>query len=132
MDEYNEGQAQLARLDTNRWFLLLAIILAGLIIVALIVSSSSALSHDHGPGSWINQQSLRDPVSGENCCNLNDCQPDRSVRAVAGGYIVETGELVPAYRVLWRSQDGAWWRCRVMGGANVNATRCLIGPPSGS
>jgi hypothetical protein len=91
---------------------------------------SAALAHDHGPGSWINNERIRDPVTGEWCCNLVDCreEPD-NVEPVTDGYrIISTGEVIPRERVIWRS-PGGWWRCRNLA---TGATRCLIGPPHGS
>jgi hypothetical protein len=100
------------------------------IVTGLLVlfGSSLALAHD----SWISRNRLTDPTSGEWCCNHIDCAavPADGINEVNGGYaVVETGELVPYARVIWRSQDGSWWRCRNM---RTNATRCLIGPPRGS
>jgi hypothetical protein len=56
--------------------------------------------------------------------------PAGGVGEVLGGFLVaETRETIPYSRVLWRSQDGAWWRCRNLA---TGKTRCLIGPPQGS
>lgn len=100
----------------------------------LCAAAYVALAHDHGPGSWINHQNLHDPVTKEHCCNLNDCQeePD-NVRALGSGdyLILNTQEVFPAKRVIWRS-PGGWWRCRYMIGPLAGKTRCLIGPPNGS
>jgi hypothetical protein len=90
-------------------------------ILFLFCGWSLAAAHD----SWISRNGLRDPVSGYWCCNHIDCRAE-PVREVNGGYQVETGEVVPHERIIWRSQDGVWWRCRNM---QTNATRCLIGPP---
>jgi hypothetical protein len=55
--------------------------------------------------------------------------PPDGIREVTGGYsVAATGELIPYARVIWRSEDGAWWRCRNL---YNNSTRCLIGPPPG-
>ena len=92
-----------------------------------------ALAHDHGPGSWINNERLIDPVTGEWCCNTNDCreEPD-NVEAVPDGYrIRSTGEVIARDRVIWRS-PGGWWRCRYLSAERDGQTRCLIGPPHGS
>jgi hypothetical protein len=91
----------------------------------------SALAHDSDPYGWISNEMLRDPQSQDWCCGALDCKTE-TVREVAGGYQVETGEIVPYARVIWRSPDGAWIRCRYLGGKRANQTRCLIGPPPGS
>ncbi len=92
--------------------------------VLVLLGSSFATAHD----SWISRNRLTDPASGEWCCNHIDCREEK-VSETAGGYRVETGETIPYQRVIWKSQDGHWWRCRNM---STNATRCLIGPPPGS
>jgi hypothetical protein len=82
--------------------------------------------------SWISRNPLTDPVTGQWCCNHIDCAevPPGGVREVSGGYLLaETTETIPYRRVIWRSHDGLWWRCRNL---QTNATRCLIGPPPGS
>jgi hypothetical protein len=92
-----------------------------------LLLGNSAFAHDH----WISRNRITDPQTGEWCCNHIDCAavPPGGVNEVKGGYaVVETGETVPYARVIWRSQDGAWWRCRNL---RSNATRCLIGPPQG-
>jgi len=89
--------------------------------------ASIALAHTHGPGSWINNERLIDPVTKAWCCDERDCFPQKagSIRPVDGGYlVVETGEVIEHKRVIWRSPDGMWWRCSI-----GNVTRCLIGPP---
>jgi hypothetical protein len=91
----------------------------------LLAGGSAALAHDH----WINDKRLIDPVSGQWCCNKYDCAalPENGVAEVHGGYsVAETGEVIPYKRIIWRSEDGSWWRCRNL---QTNATRCLIGPP---
>ena len=96
--------------------------------VFVVLGGSFAVAHD----SWISRNRLTDPASGEWCCNQIDCAevPAGGVGEVSGGYLVaETSETIPYSRVIWRSQDGAWWRCRNM---RTNATRCLIGPPPNS
>lgn len=82
----------------------------------------------HAHDSWISRQRITDPASGEWCCNMNDCQPEQ-VREVRGGYSTQGGDVVPYSRVIPKSPDGQWWRCRYMGGEKVGKTRCLIGPP---
>lgn len=90
----------------------------------------------HAHDSWINRNGLTDPVTKQWCCNEHDCEAE-PVREVMGGYRVITGEVIPASRVLWKSQDGQWWRCRFMSPTAVDKdnkpmigkTRCLIGPP---
>lgn len=104
------------------------------LFAACVLLPFFALAHDHGPGSWINNQKLTDPQTKEFCCNLLDCreEPD-NVRALADGnfLILTTQEVFPAARVIWRS-PGGWWRCRYMSGSRTGKTRCLIGPPNGS
>lgn len=102
-----------------------------LTIVSVLLTASIALAHDH----WINNLRLTDPTSGEWCCNHIDCaaEPAGGVTEGSGGYLVgATGEVIPYTRVIWKSQDGAWWRCRYLGGERAGKTRCLIGPPPGS
>lgn len=107
-------------------------------MTALLLFAAAALAafllpaqaHDHGPGSWINNERITDPVTGDWCCDLNDCreEPD-NIREVDAGYLViSTGEIIDRKRVIWRS-PGGWWRCRNL---NTGTTRCLIGPPQGS
>ena len=96
--------------------------------VFVVLSGSFAVAHD----SWINRNRLTDPASGEWCCNHIDCAevPAGGVRESSGGYFIsETTETIPYQRVIWKSQDGSWWRCRNM---KTNSTRCLIGPPPNS
>ena len=110
---------------------LLAIIAAFFVIVAALFGD--AHGHDHGEGSWINNQRLTDPVSGEWCCNIQDCREETdNIKAEDGGYrVIDTGEFIPAKRVIWKS-PGGWWRCRYLAGEQAGKTRCLIGPPQGS
>jgi len=99
-----------------------------LIVLLGLLASSFAAAHDH----WISRNRMVDPQSGEWCCNHIDCDrvPTGGVREIFGGYLVgETGETIPYQRVIWKSEDGVWWRCRNL---RTNATRCLIGPPQGS
>jgi len=99
------------------------------IITVMALAIGYAAAHDHGPGSWINQQNLRDPVTGEYCCNLNDCAEESAdnIEAREGGYFIKsTGELIETARVIWKS-PGGWWRCRYLD--FTGRTRCLIGPP---
>jgi hypothetical protein len=94
----------------------------------LLLGGSFAVAHD----TWISRNRLTDPQSGEWCCNHIDCAmvPAGGVSESSGGYLVgETGEVIPYQRIIWKSQDGVWWRCRNM---RTNATRCLIGPPPNS
>lgn len=103
----------------------LALIGAGLIFCG------PALAHDHADssGSWIGQQRMTDPRSGEFCCDQRDCFAEL-VSEFSDFIVVMTGEMIPTARVIWRSADGQWWRCRVwMNGEQK--TRCLIGPPKG-
>jgi hypothetical protein len=66
--------------------------LAGVLLLAPI-----ALAHD----SWISDRGLRDPVSGQWCCNQHDCAPEQ-VREIAGGYLVQTGEVIPHLEIAGR------------------------------
>lgn len=105
--------------------------IALLVVLAVAAIYSAAWGHDHGPGSWMNRLQLTDPQNKEWCCNEHDCRPER-VSAVPGGYSTEGGDVVPQSRVIWRSPDGQWWRCRYIGGVKNGQTRCLIAPPPGS
>jgi hypothetical protein len=91
------------------------------IMLALPIGPAHVMPvHDH----WLN--GLIDPVTHAWCCDARDCLPE-IVREVPGGYLVETGETIPSSRIIWKSQDGRWWRCAV--GQDRQQTRCLIGPP---
>jgi hypothetical protein len=92
-------------------------------VLLALLCSSFAVAHE----SWISRNRLADPMSGQWCCNHIDCR-EETVKEVAGGYRVETGEIIPYTRVIWASPEGTWVRCRNM---QTNATRCLIGPPPG-
>lgn len=103
------------------------LIFAWIAVVLLAIMTEAALSHQHGPGSWINNEKLIDPITKQWCCDEFDCkpQPAGAIKPVEGGYlVVETGEVIEHRRVIWRSPDGMWWRCAI-----GNVTRCLIGPP---
>jgi hypothetical protein len=107
---------------------------AGLIAIACVLAVAGchrkAKAHDHGSGSWINHQQLKDPQTGQWCCDERDTREENdNIRAVEGGYlIISTGEVIPKERVIWRS-PGGWWRSRNL---SDGTTRCLIGPPQGS
>lgn len=101
----------------------------------LLASTTAASAHDHGPGSWINRQQLKDPLSKHHCCSAGrDCieVPHGGLTETGGGYrITESGEHWPYARVIWESQDGRWWRCVYMSDSVLwrrFQTRCLIGP----
>lgn len=99
-----------------------------LCVAVVLLTSSFALAHDH----WINSMRLTDPVNGDWCCNHIDCTavPAGGVGEVSGGFqVAETREVIPYTRIIWKSKDGAWWRCRNL---QNNTTRCLIGPPPAS
>ena len=90
---------------------------------------ASALAHEHGPGSWINTNKLVSPLTGESCCNAADCFAEK-VEEFPDFVLVKTGEMYPSKMVIWRPQDGQWWRCRKYVNGQQE-TRCLIGPPRG-
>jgi hypothetical protein len=97
----------------------------------LVLGTTFAAAHDH----WINHLRLTDPLSGQWCCNDMDCEAVRAagIAEQQDGYLVmETGEVIGKERVIWKSQDGLWWRCRYTNGSNAGRTRCLIGPPPNS
>lgn len=103
-------------------------VVAFLIFVFFLWLNHPAKAHDH----WINQNKLVDPVTGAWCCDERDCEmiPAGGVTPVEGGYKIEdTGEVIELKRVIWKSMDGRWWRCRF---SESHPTRCLIGPPPGS
>src|SRR3954453_7542328 len=94
----------------------------------VVLGGSFAVAHDH----WISGNRMTDPLSGEWCCNHIDCKevPYGGVKENGIGYVVaETQETIPYSRIIWKSRDGSWWRCRNL---STNATRCLVGPPPGS
>lgn len=102
-----------------------------------VLLSAPALAHDHGPGSWINQEHLTDPETGQWCCDEKDCSPVPAggVEERAGGYFIKaTGEVFPKARVIWKSPDGGWWRCEqiISDPSGRRPTRCLIAPIPGS
>lgn len=110
----------------KRWAALAVLIIV--IVLLLLYPLALAMAHD----SWISRERITDPVTGEWCCNHQDCREEPgNVEAVDGGYrIKSTGEVIPRQRVIWRS-PGGWWRCRYLDPAKNGATRCLIGPPQG-
>ncbi len=102
-------------------------------LLALLCVGTPAFAHDHStdPGAWIGQQRLLDPTSGEWCCDQRDCFPEQ-VTEFSDFVVVMTGEMIPSVRVIWRSADGRWWRCRYgVGHVSAGKTRCLIGPVKG-
>lgn len=100
-------------------------------IIAALALALLAPMTAHGHDSWISRQRMVDPESKEWCCNIYDCRVEK-VREVSGGYSTAGGDVVPFSRVIWKSPDGQWWRCRYMAGEKTGKTRCLIGPPPGS
>lgn len=107
-------------------------LVVGLIcLIGATVVGGRILAHEQGPGSWMNQERLLDPESNAWCCNEQDCHQlvEADIVPVPGGYrVVETGEIIPKARVIWRSPDGHWWRCAYEAGDRKGMTRCLIGP----
>lgn len=96
-------------------------------VLILLFGAPMAAAHE----SWISGNNLTDPDTGAWCCNHVDCAalPNGGVKEnTEGVFVAETSETIPHKRVIWKSQDGLWWRCRNM---TTNATRCLIGPPRG-
>lgn len=107
-----------------RWPAALLVVALGIAAAALAFPADSA-AHD----LWINRKRLVDPVSRQWCCNEHDCERVGAdgVKENGTGYTVfETGEAIPHSRIIWKSEDGHWWRCRNL---SDNSTRCLIGPP---
>jgi hypothetical protein len=103
-------------------------------LATLSLAPVVGLGHESGEGSWMNQMSLLDPVSKQWCCNEHDCAPVPAGGVVEQGdgmLVVETGEVIPHERIIWRAPDGRWWRCHNLAGDHVGKTRCLIGPPRG-
>lgn len=49
---------------------LMRIIIASLWLLA---STTAASAHDHGAGSWINTDKLKDLFTNSECCNDKDC-----------------------------------------------------------
>jgi len=110
----------------------------------LALTALSALAHDaDGYSNWVS--GLVNPLSGADCCGLNDCKeiPAGGIEEKAGGYLDKaTGDVVPYSNVLWKSPDGKWWHCLgsraaanadgLTWGAPQPFTRCLIGPPPSS
>jgi hypothetical protein len=75
--------------------------------------------------SWINKE-RRTNAAGEWCCNTFDCAivPADKITLTAGGYLLETGELIPHANAAL-SGDSHYWRCRRPDGN----TRCFFFPP---
>lgn len=97
-------------------------------IFSLFLITNYTLIHD----SWISSQSLTDPKSGEWCCGAIDCFETEVLETNYGYVIKETGEIIEANRIIWKSPDNKWIRCRYLNGPKSNKTRCLIGPIRGS
>src|SRR6266705_6497 len=108
LDAFEHGDGLLA--------MRLALAVAGVLAAAsLLAMPLPAPAHDH----WINDQRLTDPMSGEWCCNEQDCAPEPAgaVRETSAGYlIVATGETIPFARAIPRSADGRFWRCKYLVG----------------
>ncbi len=106
------------------WTFWIIIVLS--ILAAGVVFVKFAFAHDH----WIRHQNLRDPISGQWCCDERDTREETTnIEAVPGGFrIISTGEVIAKERVIWRS-PGGWWRSRNLADGS---TRCLIGPPLGT
>ena len=77
------------------------------------LTALSALAHDaDGYSNWVS--GLVNPLSGADCCGLNDCKeiPAGGIEEKAGGYLDKaTGDVVPYSNVLWKSPDGKWCHC---------------------
>ena len=72
------------------------------------LAAAPALAHDHGPGSWINRQNLRDPQTGQWCCDERDTRAETdNIEAVPGAaqeVIARTGKrAIPQFVI-----DGKW------------------------
>ena len=90
-----------------------------LILLALILP---ALGHDH----WIRNGKYLDPVTGQHCCNENDCKElsaaeIATVQTTSGGGLIVQGAQFRRGQ-LHKSEDGKWYRC---------ANRCVFRPVEG-
>jgi hypothetical protein len=83
----------------------------------------------HDDAQWILDQKLTNRV-GEWCCGPNDCEAVEAgdVRAGAGGYRLNSGELIPYGETSPLSIDGRLWICRRPDGTR----RCVFDRPPGS
>src|SRR5262249_11468888 len=116
----------------------------------LALTALSALAHDaDGYSNWVS--GLVNPLSGADCCGLNDCKEIPAVclderadgEEKAGGCLdTATGDVVAYSTVLGKGPGGKWWDCLgsraaasadgLTWGAPQPFTRCLIGPPPSS
>ena len=95
----------------------------------VLVLPTIASAHD----SWISRQKLRDPNSGEWCCNENDCSALDEVRIVETkeGYVVDRRFFISKDRAI-PSYDGRYWACFDPGGLHGHGpkrdVRCFFVP----
>jgi len=81
----------------------------------VLLMSIPALGHDH----WINHGKYLDPVTGQHCCNENDCKQVSELEREKwtfnqdGTIVVPTqsGSLTFQKSQLHVSEDGLWYRC---------------------
>ena len=102
--------------------------------------ATPAYAHDTGPGSWINHQALKNPVTGMGCCGVNACSvvPKSAVHRTGGGFLVEhlgypdrhhyehmgmVTDFVPDNEIN-PSADDDYWLCH---GADFSV-RCFMAP----
>jgi hypothetical protein len=92
----------------------------GLVLSALAVTL--VYGHDH----WIRHGKYLDPVTGQHCCNENDCKAlteaaiETVMRGPGGSLTVEGVTFRRGQQ--HKSEDGHWYRC---------ASRCVFTPVDG-
>jgi hypothetical protein len=84
-------------------------------LIVLVAFSQPVQSHE----SWISRNMYRDPLTGQLCCNEQDCHilSSEEVRQSEGSFEIEIPHFgatkkfsIPFSRVL-PSQDGEYWAC---------------------
>jgi len=93
-----------------------------LALALLVLLATPSIGHDH----WINHGKYLDPVTGQHCCDQNDCKRLSSaaietvVRGPEGAMTVEGVTFRKGQQ--HKSEDGFWYRC---------ASRCVFTPVDG-
>lgn len=77
-----------------------ALLVAGIVLLATALGIHAALSHDGENDAWY--EGLRNPTTGELCCNRRDCRPVKWQMRDGDHWVNDTGtwEKVPPEAVL--------------------------------
>lgn len=109
-------------------------VLGVLAALAPVLLSSPSQTAEREPLPWAPIGEIRDPESGDFCCNHQDCDPldDNLVSVAEDGYSLWNGEFIPWRRVIapragWE-RDGRYWRCKYLSGERKGKTRCFVAP----